>query len=113
MVALGSEDRARVQGVVLLFGVRVFPLVTVSLLMMTGCVIGKHEVKVRNGDDAVILLASVTMPEPIDTIARHAWFAVREEGSEKWRKIEYGGFGPGPLKNRSWRCRCPRDLARC
>lgn len=81
-----------------MFGVRVFPLVTVSLLMMTGCVIGKHEVKVPKGNDAVILLASVTMPEPIDTIARHAWFAVREEGSENWRKIEYGGFGPGPLK---------------
>ncbi|MCP4444983.1 MAG: DUF3750 domain-containing protein [Myxococcales bacterium] len=54
--------------------------------------------KVPKGDDAVIILASVTMPVPIDTIARHAWFAVREDGSERWRKIEYGSFGPGPLE---------------
>ncbi len=69
-----------------------------TLLSSTSCAIGKHPVKVPKGTDAVVMLASVTMPEPIDTIARHAWFAVREEGSESWRKVEYGGFGPGPLK---------------
>ncbi len=66
--------------------------------MVGGCVVGQREVKVPTGDDAAIVLASVTMPEPIDTIARHAWFAIREEGSATWSKVEYGGFGPGPLK---------------
>lgn len=66
--------------------------------MLASCVIGGYATKVPGGTDAVIMLASVTMPEPIDTIATHAWFAVREEGSQSWKKVEYGGFGPGPLK---------------
>ena len=83
-----------------MLGYRVRSSLRTALLLsvLSGCVIGKHEVRVPGGSDAVIILASVNMPKPIDTIARHAWFAVREEGSEQWRKIEYGGFGPGPLK---------------
>ena len=69
-----------------------------SLSLAASCVIGGYASKVPGGTDAVIMLASVNMPEPIDTIARHAWFAVREEKSDRWYKIEYGGFGPGPLK---------------
>lgn len=73
------------------------PLILCAPILVS-CVIGGYASRVPEGDDAVILLASVTMPEPIDTIARHAWFAVREDKSDRWYKIEYGGFGPGPLK---------------
>lgn len=69
-----------------------------ALPLLASCIIGGYATKVPEGTDAVIMLASVNMPEPIDTIARHAWFAVREEGSDRWYKVEYGGFGPGPLK---------------
>ncbi len=73
-------------------------LISISAWLLSACAIFRHPVTLPGGSDAVIMLASVTMPEPIDTIARHAWFAVREEGQGEWYKVEYGGFGPGPLK---------------
>jgi Protein of unknown function (DUF3750) len=61
------------------------------------CVILQRPVRVPDGTDAAIVLASTAMPEPIAEVGRHAWFAVREEGHTDWHRIEYGGFGSAPL----------------
>jgi hypothetical protein len=66
-------------------------------LVCAGCQIGKHALRAPEGDDAVILLVSTEMPQPISDIARHAWFSVRDAGQPGWRRIEVGGFGSGPL----------------
>lgn len=66
-------------------------------LALGGCVILQRPVAVPGGDDAAIVLASTAMPEPISEVGRHAWFAVRDRGTTAWDRIEYGGFGPGPL----------------
>lgn len=65
--------------------------------LASGCIINRRALKPPEGQDAAILLASVSMPEPIANIARHAWLAVRLEGETRWRRIEVGGFGSGPL----------------
>jgi Protein of unknown function (DUF3750) len=63
----------------------------------SACVIAQRPVAVPGGTDAAIVLASTAMPEPIAEVGRHAWFAVREPGATGWQRIEYGGFGSGPL----------------
>jgi hypothetical protein len=68
-----------------------------GLIAIAGCVILRRPVRVPDGDDAAIVLASTAMPQPIQYVGRHAWFAVREKGSKDWERIEYGGFGPGAL----------------
>jgi Protein of unknown function (DUF3750) len=65
--------------------------------LAAGCVILRRPVVVPGGDDAAIVLASTAMPEPIQYVGRHAWLAVRDKGSTEWDRIEYGGFGSGPL----------------
>jgi hypothetical protein len=67
------------------------------LVALAGCVILRRPVRVPDGDDAAIVLASTAMPQPIQYVGRHAWLAVREKGSTSWERIEYGGFGSGPL----------------
>jgi hypothetical protein len=67
------------------------------LVLLAGCVIVRRPVVVPDGDDAAIVLASTAMPQPIQYVGRHAWLAVREKGSTSWSRIEYGGFGSGPL----------------
>jgi hypothetical protein len=74
---------------------RALAIIVVSCGM--SCVIGQRPVKVPDGTDAAIVLASTAMPEPIAEVGRHAWLAVRETGSTEWQRIEYGGFGSGPL----------------
>ncbi len=64
---------------------------------LSGCVIFKRPLVAPTGDDAAILLVTTEMPQPISTIARHAWFAVRQKGKKEWRRIEVGGFGSGPF----------------
>ena len=76
---------------------RVIAVCIVAAVMSSGCVFNKRALKAPEGNDAAILLASVSMPEPISNIARHAWLAVRVDGTEQWHRIEVGGFGAGPL----------------
>lgn len=71
--------------------------IALMVALVSGCVIFQRPLEVPEGNDAAIIMASTAMPEPIENIARHAWFAVREKGSEKWRRIEVGGFGRHPL----------------
>jgi hypothetical protein len=68
-----------------------------AVVAVAGCVILQRPVRVPDGDDAAIVLASTAMPEPIRVVGRHAWLAVREKGGTSWDRIEYGGFGSGPL----------------
>ncbi len=69
----------------------------VACAALGACVILRRPVAVPDGDDAAIVLASTAMPEPIAEVGRHAWLAVREKGQTEWQRIEYGGFGSGPL----------------
>jgi hypothetical protein len=69
----------------------------VVLVALAGCVILRRPVRVPDGNDAAIVLASTAMPQPIQYVGRHAWLAVREKGGTSWERIEYGGFGSGPL----------------
>jgi hypothetical protein len=69
----------------------------VIALVCSSCVIFQRPLEVPEGDAAAIVMASTAMPEPIENIARHAWFAVKEKGSDKWHRIEVGGFGRHPL----------------
>ncbi len=72
-----------------------------ALLLLSSCVIGKRALKVPEGDDAVILLVTTQMPQPITDIARHAWLAVRKKGEKNFRRIEVGSFGSGPFAGES------------
>lgn len=83
-------------------GIRLAGLLAVALgLGAHGCVIGKRALVVPEGDDALILLCTTEMPEPIKDIARHAWFAVRDAGASRFQRIEVGSFGSGPFAGES------------
>jgi len=74
-------------------------LVAASLaLCVCSCAIFQRPLRVSETDDAAVIVASTSMPEPISDIARHAWFAVKKRGDKRWHRIEVGGFGSGPLK---------------
>jgi len=66
-------------------------------VVLTGCVILRHPVRAPDGDDAAIMLVSTAMPQPIQYVGRHAWLAVRKKGQTEWDRVEYGGFGSGPV----------------
>lgn len=68
------------------------------VVLLAGCAVFKRPLKVPETDEAAVIVASTSMPEPISDIARHAWFAVKKAGAKRWRRIEVGGFGSGPLK---------------
>ena len=81
---------------------------------LASCVIGKHSLKKPGGDDAVIMMGSTRMPEPIDSIAVHAWFAVREAGDEDWSRVEYGGVPDGTdVVHAVWRGKVAEKGIRC
>ncbi len=63
-----------------------------------GCVVNQRPVEVPSGDEPMILLASTAMPAPIDQVGRHAFFSVRGPNDARFRRIEFGGFGSGPLE---------------
>ena len=65
--------------------------------VLPSCVVFKRKLVLPKGDSAAVLLVSTEMPHPIDKIARHGWFAVRKQGSTKWRRIEVGSFGKDPF----------------
>jgi hypothetical protein len=69
----------------------------VLLSLATGCVIGARDVEVPGGDDAVVMMLTCAMPEPITHIARHGWLATRKAGDTDWRRFEVGGGGGDPL----------------
>jgi len=62
-----------------------------------GCVIGEREVAVPDGDDAVVLLLTCALSQPMSEIARHGWLAGRKAGESTWQRFEIGGGGSDPL----------------
>jgi hypothetical protein len=66
-------------------------------LLAGGCVINERPLEVPETREAVLLLVSTEMPAPIDTISRHAWFAMRRRGESRFSRVELGGFGNGPF----------------
>lgn len=67
-------------------------LVLALLATTSGCVILQRPVQVPRYDgEAVVVVASGLMPPPIDDVARHAWFAVRRAGRDRWSTFELWG----------------------
>jgi hypothetical protein len=66
-------------------------------LATAGCVVNERLLEVPETREAVLLLVSTEMPAPIDSISRHAWFAMRRRGESHFSRVEFGGFGSGPF----------------
>lgn len=54
--------------------------------LAAGCSVLEREVRVPDGDEAIVLVGSAALPAPIDAIARHPWVALRDDtgGWERW-----------------------------
>ena len=63
------------------------------LLALAGCLIFRRPVVLPEGDEPAVLLLSGPLGAPMDKIARHAWFAVRAAGQQKWYRWEVWGGG--------------------
>ncbi|MCB9564903.1 MAG: DUF3750 domain-containing protein [Kofleriaceae bacterium] len=62
----------------------------------SACVVLRRPVVAPGGDDAAVIVASSALGAPLDHIARHPWFAVREAGSSRWVRWEVGASGEAP-----------------
>lgn len=61
---------------------------------VTGCMVGKRSLKLPASDGvATVIMATMTLMEPLEKIARHPWFAVREAGAREWVRWEI--WAPG------------------
>jgi hypothetical protein len=58
------------------------------LLSLSGCVVNQRPVEQPRTDQAVVLVGSAALPEPIDGLARHPWVALREPGASHWERWE-------------------------
>lgn len=66
----------------------------VSLLaVLSGCQIFERRLRAPANDQATVLLVSGGLGRPIEKVARHPWFAVREAGGTSWKIWEVGGGG--------------------
>lgn len=68
-----------------------------AMILVAGCVIGQREVKAPETEEPTILLLTCQLHHPLRDIARHAWFAVRDRGEQRWERIETGYCGSGPV----------------
>ena len=69
--------------------------------VLAGCVIFPRSLEAPPGDETTVMLFSGGLGHPMDGIARHPWFAVREKGETQWEIFEVGGGGTAddPAKN--------------
>jgi len=70
--------------------VRRAALVAALALLASGCTIASRELRAPANDQPTVLLISGGLGRPIEKIARHPWFAVREAGATGWRLYEVG-----------------------
>jgi hypothetical protein len=63
------------------------------LILLAGCVIAPHALEPPPNDETTIVLLTGTLWHPLDTIARHPWFAVRRKGDTQWRTYEVPSIG--------------------
>lgn len=59
-----------------------------AALALAACVIGKRSVVVPETEEAVVIVGSAALPQPMDGIARHPWVALREAGAQRWERWE-------------------------
>ena len=63
---------------------------------LCACTIGKRPVRLPPEDGvATVVLASMRLMPPLEQIARHPWFAVRERGATNWVRWEIWSSGAG------------------
>lgn len=63
-------------------------LTTLAALVAVGCVIGERKVAIPETQEAVVLVGSAALVQPMDGIARHPWIALREAGASQWERWE-------------------------
>lgn len=63
-------------------------LVLLPLAFVCSCVVNQRPVERPAGDDAVVLVGSAALPNPVDGLARHPWIAMRPRGSREWERWE-------------------------
>jgi hypothetical protein len=76
-------------------------LVLMVAAATSGCIVLKQSLVMGPNDETVVALFSGGLGHPMDGIARHPWFAVREKGKSEWDIFEVGGGGSSsdPAKN--------------
>jgi hypothetical protein len=73
----------------------------VPVVAATGCIVAKQSLVMPPNDETTVALFSGGLGHPMEGIARHPWFAVREQGQDDWNIFEVGGGGTtdDPAKN--------------
>lgn len=66
--------------------------VSTILAFTLSCTVYKRQVKVPSDDVPTAMVLSFTLLHPLDKIARHAWFAVRDKGEMRWERWEIGSY---------------------
>lgn len=61
-------------------------------LVETSCSIYQRKVELPRDRGATAAVLSFTLLHPLDGIARHAWFAVRDAGESRWERWEIGSY---------------------
>ena len=55
---------------------------------LSACVVNQRTVAVPETDEAVVIVGSAALGQPMDGIARHPWVALREAGGTRWERWE-------------------------
>jgi hypothetical protein len=63
------------------------------LLLLASCTIFPRSLAMPDNSETTVALFSGGLGHPMDGIARHPWFAVREKGKSDWDLFEVGGGG--------------------
>ena len=58
-----------------------------------GCAVLHRPLRAPKNDEATVLLITGGLPVPMNAIARHPWFAVRQAGEDEWLLYEVGSEG--------------------
>ncbi|HEX3763036.1 MAG TPA: DUF3750 domain-containing protein [Kofleriaceae bacterium] len=66
---------------------------TAAVAGVAGCALVPRPLDPPPNDQATVALLTGTLPEPLDEVARHPWFAVRARGARDWTVYEVGGDG--------------------
>lgn len=61
-------------------------------ILASGCLIGERKVTIPKDRTATVLLLSHTLDAPLEKLARHPWFAVRDAGQSGWESWEIGFY---------------------
>lgn len=64
-----------------------------ALTAAVGCVLAPRSLDPPPNYQATVALLTGTLMAPLNDIARHPWFAVRERGATAWTVYEVGGGG--------------------